>query len=76
MVIEGTCTMLEGLTWIVVANGLVQLAGLIVIIRYHIVSLREHREIMRLIRGTAGLVYQEDEKTRTRLDELFGPGPR
>jgi hypothetical protein len=68
--------LLENLTWIVIANGLVQLAGLIVIVRYHIVSLREHREIVRLIRGTAGLVYQESEGTRARLDELFGPGSR
>ena len=55
---------LEGLTWIVVVNGLVQLAGFIVMIR-------NHREIVRMTRGVAGLVYQESEKTRARLDELF-----
>ena len=64
---------LENLTWIVIANGLVQLAGLIAIVRYLV---RNHREIVRMIRGTAGLVYQESEKTRTRLDELFGAGSR
>ncbi len=60
---------LEGLTWIVVMNGLVQLAGLVVMIR-------NHREIVRMSRGVAGLVYQESEKTRARLDELLGPGSR
>ena len=67
---------LESLTWIVVTNGLVQLAGLIVLVRYHIAIIRDHREMVRLIRGTAGLVYQENEKTRARLDELFGGGSR
>jgi hypothetical protein len=55
---------LEGQTWIVVVNGLVQLAGFIVMIQ-------NHREIVRMARGVAGLVYQESEKTRARLDELF-----
>jgi hypothetical protein len=60
---------LEGLSWIVIANGLVQLAGLILMIR-------NHREIVRMTRGLAGLVYQESEKTRARLDELLGPASR
>jgi hypothetical protein len=60
---------LEGLSWIVIANGLVQLAGLILMIR-------NHREIVRMTRGLAVLVYQESEKTRTRLDELLGPASR
>jgi len=60
---------LEGLTWIVVVNGLVQLAGFIVMIQ-------NHREIVRMTRGVAGLVYQESEKTRARLDELFRRDPR
>ena len=64
---------LESLTWIVVVNGLVQLAGLLVIVT---VSVRNHREIVRMMRGVAGLVYQESEKTRARLDELLGPGSR
>jgi hypothetical protein len=59
----------EGLSWIVIANGLVQLAGLILMIR-------NHREIVRMTRGLAGLVYQESEKTRARLDELLGPASR
>jgi hypothetical protein len=60
---------LEGLTWIVVVNGLVQLAGFIVMIR-------DHRGIVRMARGLAGLVDQESEKTRARLDELLGPDAR
>jgi len=64
---------LESLTWIVVVNGLVQLAGLLVIVT---VSVRNHREIVRMMRGVAGLVCQESEKTWARLDELFGPGSR
>jgi hypothetical protein len=64
---------LEGLSWIVIANGLVQLAGLVVIIA---IGVRGHRELVRLSRGIAGLVYQESEKTRARLDELLGPASR
>jgi hypothetical protein len=60
---------LEGLSWIVITNGLVQLAGLILMIR-------NHREIVRMTRGLACLVYQESEKTRARLDELLGPASR
>src|SRR6059036_896434 len=65
---------LQGLSWIVIANGLVQLAGLLAIIVMAVQAHREHREIMRLSRGVAGLVYQENEKIRARLDELFGSG--
>ena len=39
--------MLESLTWIVVVNGLVQLASLIVIV---IATVRNHREIVRMMR--------------------------
>ena len=67
---------LEGLSWIVIVNGLVQLAGLVAIIVMAVQAHREHREIMRLSRGVAGLVYQESERTRARLDELFGSGSR
>ena len=67
---------LEGLSWIVIVNGLVQLAGLVAIIVMAVQAHREHREIMRLSRGVAGLVYQENEKIRARLDELFGSGSR
>ena len=64
---------LEGLSWIVIANGLVQLAGLVVIL---VVGVRGHQELVRLSRAIAGLVYQESEKTRARLDELLGPASR
>jgi hypothetical protein len=60
---------LEGLTWIVLVNGLVQLAGFMVMVR-------NHREIVRMTRSVAGLTYQESEKTRARLDELLGPDSR
>ncbi|HEV8437571.1 MAG TPA: hypothetical protein VGT40_05715 [Methylomirabilota bacterium] len=59
--------------WIVVINGLVQLAGLVVIIT---LGVKGHRELTRMTRGVAGLVYQESEKTRARLDELFGRSSR
>ena len=61
---------LEGLSWIVIAAGLV--AIIVLAVQAH----REHREIMRLSRGVAGHVYQENEKIRARLDELFGSGSR
>ncbi len=64
---------LEGLSWIVITNGLVQLAALILGL---ILMIRNHREIVRMTRGLAGLVYQESEKTRARLDELLGPASR
>ena len=60
---------LEGLTWIVVLNGLIQVSGLIVIIRYEL-------QLARMTRAVAGLVYQESDKTRARLDELFGRDSR
>ena len=60
---------LEGLTWVVALNGLIQLSGLVVIIRYE-------RQLARMTRAVAGLVYQESDKTRTRLDELFGRDSR
>ena len=62
-----------GLSWIVIANGVVQLTGLIVIL---VIGVRGHRELVRLSRGIAGLVYQESEKTRALLDELLGPASR
>ncbi len=34
------------------------------------------REAIRIGRAVAGLVYQEEEKTRARLDELLGRPPR
>jgi hypothetical protein len=60
---------LDALTWIVGVNGLVQLGGLVVMIR-------NHREIVRMTRGLVGLVHQESEKTRARLDEVLGSRSR
>ncbi|MGH7326567.1 MAG: hypothetical protein ACREJ9_18250 [Candidatus Rokuibacteriota bacterium] len=59
---------LDGLSWIVIVNGLVQLSGLLLL---GIILVRGHREMVRISRAVAGLVYQESEKTRARIDELF-----
>ena len=63
----------EGLTWIMVVNGLIQLSGLVVMIT---LMIKGHREMTRMTRAVAGLVYQESDKTRARLDELFGRDAR
>ena len=34
------------------------------------------REVTRITRAVAGLVHQEEEKTRARLDELIARPPR
>ena len=47
--------------------------GLVVIV---VLGVRGHRELVRMVRSVAGLVYQESEKTRARLDEVFGRGSR
>ena len=70
---KATRVTLEDLSWIVIANGLVQLSGLVLMI---VITIRGQREIVRMTRAVAGLVYQESERTRARLDELFGSGPR
>ena len=58
---------LEGLTWLVVATGLAQLVGVIVLIL-------GRREILRTLRAVAGLVYQEEQKTRILLNDLLSRG--
>ena len=63
---------LEGLTWIVVVNGLVQLAGLVLL---GVFLVHGQREIARMTRAVAGLVYQEEEKTRTLLKDLLSREP-
>jgi hypothetical protein len=63
----------EGLAWIVLANGVLQIAGLALL---GLVVVRSRRDLDRLIRAVAGLVYQESEKTRARIDEVFGRPPR
>ena len=70
---KATRVTLEDLSWIVIANGLVQLSGLVLMI---VITIRGQREIVRMTRAVAGLVYQESERTRARLDELFGPSAR
>lgn len=59
---------LDNLSWIVIVNGLVQLSGLLLL---GIILVRDYREMVRISRAVAGLVYQESEKTRARIDELF-----
>lgn len=62
---------LEGLTWIVVVNGLVQIAGLVLL---GVFLIRSQRELVRLVRAVAGLVYQEEQKTRILLKDLLSQG--
>jgi hypothetical protein len=59
---------LKNLGWIVIANGLVQLAGLLLL---GVFLVRGHREVVRMTRAVAGLVYQESERTRARIDEVL-----
>ncbi|MBI4611911.1 MAG: hypothetical protein HY726_23210 [Candidatus Rokubacteria bacterium] len=66
---------LDGLTWIVVVNGLVQLAGLITLVILAVRGLRAAGEISRMTRAVAGLVIQEEEKTRALLKELLSREP-
>jgi len=69
----------EGLTWIVVVNGAVQLAGLVLLgvflIRGQSEIVRGLQEITRMTRAMAGLVYQEEEKTRALLQDLLKATP-
>lgn len=62
---------LEGLTWIVVVNGLVQLAGLVLL---GVFLIRSQRELVRLFKVVGNLVYQEEKKTRTLLKDLLSQG--
>lgn len=62
--------------WIVIVNGLVQLSGLLALGFLAVRGLRELREVARMTRAVAGLVHQESDTTRTRLDELLGPRSR
>jgi len=55
---------LEGLAWIVVVNGVVQLAGLVILIL-------GQREIARRVRPLASFIYQEEKKTRILLNDFL-----
>ncbi len=66
---------LEGLGWIVFVNGVVQLAGLVILILGQRAIARSAEEIARMTRAVAGLVYQEEEKTRALLKELLSREP-
>jgi hypothetical protein len=59
---------LEGLAAIVLANALLELAGLAIL---GLTVVRSRRDLHRVIRAVAGLVYQESEKTRARMDEVL-----
>jgi ABC-type phosphate transport system auxiliary subunit len=60
---------LEGLAWIILVNGVLEVAGLALV---GVVVVRSRRGLDRFIRAVAGLVYQESEKTRARIDEGLG----
>lgn len=61
------------LSTIVIVNWVIQLTGLVVLVALFI---HGYRELHRLGRATAGLVYQENEKTRERIDEIVRQTPR
>jgi hypothetical protein len=63
----GRVMTIEGLTWIVAANGAIQLLGFAALI------LRQRR-IMRMITAVAAFVHQEEQKTRILLKDLQGGG--
>lgn len=54
----------DGLTWIIVGNGVVQLVGFVILIR-------GQRDMVRTVRAVAGLVYQEEQKTRLLVRDLL-----
>lgn len=58
---------LEWLIWIAVINGAVQLVGFAILIL-------GQRELMRMVRAVAGLVYQEEQKTQILVRDLFSGG--
>jgi hypothetical protein len=62
---------LADLGWIVIVNGLVQLAGLLVLVILAVKGLRAVSDISRMVRAVAGLVVQEEEKTRGLVQELL-----
>jgi hypothetical protein len=57
---------LDGLAVIIVSGFVLQISGLIVLAR-------ELREVARIGRAVAGLVYQEEEKTRDLIRGVGGP---
>jgi hypothetical protein len=61
------------LSGIVVIHAVIQLSGLVVLIS---LGIRGHRQLTRLGRATAAMVYQESEKTRARVDEVLRQIPR
>ena len=63
----------EGISWLVILGSSIQLTGLAVILA---IGFRWYRELVRLGRVTGAFINQESEKTRARMDELFGPHTR
>ncbi|MGH7392762.1 MAG: hypothetical protein ACREM3_25400 [Candidatus Rokuibacteriota bacterium] len=61
---------LDGLTIIVVLGFAWQIGGLMFLGVY---LARETREIARIGRAVAAMVYQEEEKTRALIREISGP---
>ena len=58
---------LESLTWLVAVSGSVQLVSVILLIL-------GRRKILRTLRAVAGLVYQEEQKTRILINDLLSRG--
>lgn len=54
----------DSLPWLIVLNGAVQLAGLVLLA---LITIRGHRELARIGRAIAGHVIQEEEKTRAEI---------
>ncbi len=61
---------LDGLSLVIVSGFVLQIAGLIFL---GVFLAREVREVARIGRAVAGLVYQEEEKTRDLIRGVGGP---
>jgi hypothetical protein len=62
---------LADLGWMVFVNGLAQLAGLLVLVLLAVRGLRAMADLSRMVRAVAGLVIQEEERTRGLIQELL-----
>lgn len=64
---------LDGLSVVIVSGFVLQIAGLIFL---GVFLAREVREVARIGRAVAGLVYQEEERTRDLILGVGGPPRR
>ena len=56
------------LSMIVVIHAVIQLLGLVALV---VLFIRGWRQMTRIGRATAALIYQENDKTRARVDEVL-----